>query len=159
MWFQIRAYSGDGSIRYCSTITGGGYAIRFPKFDPAHAYTASYRLSHLPSVSPTWHPLIYLRFEGDYSFHELQRLQTQWDGSVTLKLVSDRGRVLKLGKILLPSATLTALGNVFGFYDAVETRLPVGAGGNYTLEVTYDPGTASIPADSLFFELNVCPYY
>jgi hypothetical protein len=50
MWLQTPRYSGNGTIRTCSSLVGGGYAIKFAEFDSAGPYSASYRLSQVPQI-------------------------------------------------------------------------------------------------------------
>lgn len=161
MKFQMRRYSGDGTIRACSNVLSSGYAIRFADFDSGHNHSASYELSHVPRISGCRHddPFLYLRFQWGGPFYEWTQIQKRLRGEIWLILRDKQGRTLSSNELSLSDATFAGTGNLYGAYDPVKTRLHFTHSGNYVLQVTYVPGPDPIPAPRLYFEIDNCAYY
>jgi hypothetical protein len=162
MWIQTKRYSGDGTIRTCSSFLSGGYAIKFAEFDSAHPYSTSYRLSHVPQISSSGRgrdPLLYLRFQWYGRFSDWAEIQRGVTGKIRLILQDSEGRTVKSNELSLAEMTYTESQDVYGGYDLARTRLHFEPSRNYVLRVTYTPGAIPLPANRLYFEIHDCAYY
>lgn len=162
MWIQTKQYSGDGVIRRCSTLLSSGYAIKFPEFDSAHAYSTSYRLSRVPQVSNfdrQRDPRLYLRLQWNRLFSEWREVQKSLTGKIQLALEDSGGRIINANEVLLSEMTLTQTERGYAIYDLAKTRLHFEPDKSYVLHVTYIPGAVPLPANPLYFEIHDCAYY
>lgn len=161
MWLQMYRFSGDGTIRTCSGLVGGGYAIKFAEFDPAGPYAASYRLSNVPEIgiSRNRHEgILHLRFQRAGPYLQWSEHQKALTGQIRVTLQDNEGHNIKSEELLFTEILWTGNQGLYGGYDLTKTRLRFEPGRSYTLHVAYAPGTVPLPAAHAYFEIDNCAY-
>ena len=161
MWLQTPRYSGDGTIRTCSSLVGGGYAIKFAEFDPARPYSASYRLSQVPQIGIARkgnEPQLYFRLKWPGSYSQWCERQKALSGKIRLILQDSEGRDIKSEEVSLAEMAWTNTEGFYGGYDLARTQLHFDADRSYTLHVMYSPGAVPLPVNQVYFEIDNCAY-
>ena len=158
MWLQWPKYSGDGTFGTCSSLVGGGYAIKFAEFDSAGPYSASYRLSHVPVARQRHEAMLYLRLKWSGSYLEWCEREKALTGKIRLILQDSEGRNIKSEELSLAEMDWTGTQGLYGGYDLERTRLHFESGKSYTLSVTYSPGAVPLPVNQVYFEIDNCAY-
>jgi hypothetical protein len=161
MWLQTYKFSGDGTIRTCSSLVGGGYAIKFAEFDPASPYSASYRLSHVPEIGLSrkeHEPTLYFRFQWAGPYLQWRERQKTLTGQIRVVLLDSGDQNMKSEEVSLAEMFWTQTQGLYGGYDLARTRLHLEPGRSYTLRVAYVPGTVPPPATHAYFEIDNCAY-
>lgn len=161
MWLQWPKYSGDGTFRTCSSLVGGGYAIKFAEFDSAAPYSASYRLSYVPEIGIArqgQEALLYFRLKLPIPYFQWREGQKALTGKIRLILQDSEGRNIKSEEVSLAEMAWTGTQGLYGGYDLDRTRLHFESGKSYTLSVMYSPGAVPPPTNQVYFEIDNCAY-
>jgi len=165
MWIKAKQYSGDGTLRTCSTILAQGYAIDFPPFDPGQPYTAVYRISHVPQVSRA------ARFCMNFhlKINPTDEEETRLTPVIRVRITDRHGRVQSVDlspTVVSPTVPLSpSVGgwgssspDLFGIYGP-DANLHFTRGETYSISVAYRPGSVPIPAKQAYFGIEDCAFY
>jgi hypothetical protein len=150
-------YSGDGEFRSCSNLFARGYAITFPSFPIDRQYSASYKLSHVPSVGRD--PYVYLSFHSDALPFASDTARPHVTSVIRLVLEDSSGRQLRSLELPLSKSIWRWSQHVFGAYDLHESKFHLDPSASYILHVSYTPGSVPPPAKQAYFEIDDCAYY
>ena len=164
MWIKTRQYAGDGTLRACSNILAQGFAIDFSPFDARKPYIASYRLSHVPQVGRN--PFVRLCFHpkpGSQPWYPGidDDLKKKLTATLKVTLLDARGTAVRSLEMPIATATWTwgESQGLIGAYDFAHGSFPFAPAQDYTLAVSYTPGSVPPATDSAYVQLEACAYY
>jgi len=157
MAIKAKRYEGDGVLHVCSTWLGQGYTIDFPLFPSDQPYSASYKLSHIPNVGRD--PFVYLRFHSSISSLDADSTKKRVTAAFHVVLLDSTGRETQHLDLPLSKAIWSQSRDLFGVYDLDRSVFHFNSVSNYTLQISYEPGSFPPPTKQLYFEIDGCAYY
>jgi len=157
MWIKAKQYSGDGTLRICSTLLAQGFAIDFPPFDPTQPYTVVYRVSHVPQVQRA--PRLCLRFRSGMLPSSTDDLKKRVTAIVGVRITDSRGQVQSVD--LSPSAAGWGheSPDLFGIFQPDSSGLHLDRRESYVVDFSYTPGAVPLPVSEVYFEIEDCAFY
>jgi hypothetical protein len=156
MWIKAKQYSGDGTLRTCSTVFAQGYAIDFPGFDPTQPYAAVYRVSHLPQMSRA--PSVCLMFHSNTP-PDLDELKARLTATIRVSIADSHGRAQVIDLSPSIAGWRHTSPDLFGIYSPYPSHLRFVRGQQYSVSVSYTPGAIPLPAKEAYFEIEDCAFY
>ena len=155
MWLKGKQFSGDGTLRECSTVLSQGFEIGFPGFDPSQPYRADYRISNVPQVSRT--PRLCVAFRSRESMGYGSELMRRLTARIRVNVKGSHGQRYVVD--LTPSRWGSSSPDLFHIYEAKPSGLRLERGESYSLSVEYMPGTSPLPGREANFQIDACAGY